>query len=657
MTQTIQEYLELNKNYILSRINFIIGDNDEKKLLENKNILIQFEKKNIDKLKNYYLYKLRQQKEEYQYFIITFIFFVHYEPFFDSHVAELQKAKFGKKNIKFYSLPYIFYPHQKALLIKKKFIEDLNFSTNFNFRTDSVTLANKIEDSILDKKSDSDYSFLNYIIRYEPKVKFNKIILSDEHKNEIKKILESFSSHHLEEAKFEEEVKGTVPILLLKGYPGTGKTMLAHSIANSLNLPIIKLKPQTFSYNEDENFISNFITNLNNMKCVILIDELENFIDSTFFEMSRFLEALEYNTNLMIFTSNLLNPSNTMAPLMRRITSEIEFLIPEGKLRKQLWNFHIPKEYSFDKTIDLDKLSKLYPLAGGNIKNIMLNISFLLKKSKKITIEPLVSLIKKELEKMGFSESGFSLYIGDIAKDIHTENSNIKKIKKLISQSKKIKSITGTLPNFLIESVSDDENFFRQLSSELEKPILLYKISKEEWTTRKRRGGEIIELRDMLLNSIPSDEYFFIIEIDPSLVGRIKQEKESLFSSSIYSNYINLDINNVFFYIQGNYNEEKSIKHLFSYTIQLNNNFHEKEFPIIDKIKFAINVEIYKILEDFFQSPESKSMKNGFIQYLLSYYLIHGEKILTKKDVYDILKYFKIKKTQPPLFSNLQKSN
>ena len=61
---------------------------------------------------------------------------------------------------------------------------------------------------------------------------------------------------------------------------------------------------------------------------------------------------------------------------MRRIRYVVEFSLPDKELRKELWMTSFSKEIPTEG-LDFDYLAEQFELAGGAIKNIVLNASFL----------------------------------------------------------------------------------------------------------------------------------------------------------------------------------------------------------------------------------------------------------------------------------------
>ena len=68
--------------------------------------------------------------------------------------------------------------------------------------------------------------------------------------------------------------------------------------------------------------------------------------------------------------------TNIDEAFMRRIRYVVEFSLPDVGLRKELWQSSFSKEIPTEG-LDYDYLAEQFELAGGAIKNIVLNASFL----------------------------------------------------------------------------------------------------------------------------------------------------------------------------------------------------------------------------------------------------------------------------------------
>ena len=86
-----------------------------------------------------------------------------------------------------------------------------------------------------------------------------------------------------------------------------------------------------------------------------------------------FLEQIENFDGILIATTNLLD--NIDKAFSRRFNYKIEFLKPDEKQRKILWEKLIPETLPLSDDFDIDKLS-ISKLTGGQIKLIIKNTAY-----------------------------------------------------------------------------------------------------------------------------------------------------------------------------------------------------------------------------------------------------------------------------------------
>lgn len=183
--------------------------------------------------------------------------------------------------------------------------------------------------------------------------------------------------------------KGTAISLLFWGIPGTGKTLTAQAIAEDVgaDLKVIGTADiETAEPGGAERTIrelfsqansKNKSTHHNAKQVILLFDECDSLLMDRnevgpiiSAQINTLLQELEKYTGIIIFTTNRLGKLD--AALERRISAKIEFEFPDAKARKHIWNKLIPKKAPIAKDVEMDKLSN-FPLAGGNIKNVILN--------------------------------------------------------------------------------------------------------------------------------------------------------------------------------------------------------------------------------------------------------------------------------------------
>ncbi len=252
------------------------------------------------------------------------------------------------------------------------------------------------------------------IKRRQEKVSFDSVVLAPEKKEEIKAAISQMEN---EEQIFDKWgfgdifEKGTAVTLLFHGVPGTGKTLMAQAIADDLKAELKVYGTAEIESSEPggaERAIKKiFITardffTANKKPQVILFDECDALLYNRNkvgvilgAQINTLLGEIEKHEGIIIFTTNrigILDPA-----LERRIAAKIEFPFPDLLQRKAIWERMIPKSAPLGKDVDLERLA-VYPLAGGNIKNAVLNAARMAayKKESKIPMKYFVQAIERE---------------------------------------------------------------------------------------------------------------------------------------------------------------------------------------------------------------------------------------------------------------------
>lgn len=175
---------------------------------------------------------------------------------------------------------------------------------------------------------------------------------------------------------------------LFYGPPGTGKTMAVHVLANMLNLPLyrIDLSQVVDKYiGETEKRLEEIFDAAEKNNTVLFFDEADSIFGKRSevneakdkyanTEVSYILQRIEQYDGIVILATNY--RKNIDEAFMRRIRYVVEFSLPDKELRKELWKTSFSKEIPTEG-LDFDYLAEQFELAGGAIKNIVLNASFL----------------------------------------------------------------------------------------------------------------------------------------------------------------------------------------------------------------------------------------------------------------------------------------
>ena len=202
--------------------------------------------------------------------------------------------------------------------------------------------------------------------------------------------------------------------VLFCGAPGTGKTMAADVIAGDLGLDLYKIdlsRVVSKYIGDTEKNLDRIFNAAESSNAVLHFDEADTLCGKRSqvkdahdryanIEVGYLLQKMEEYEGIAILSTNL--RSNMDEAFTRRLRFIVEFPFPEESDRYRIWKGHFPAEAPRGGDIDLEFLARQFRIAGGNIRNIVLNASFLAASAgTAIGMCHLVRGTRRELAKMG----------------------------------------------------------------------------------------------------------------------------------------------------------------------------------------------------------------------------------------------------------------
>lgn len=254
-------------------------------------------------------------------------------------------------------------------------------------------------------------------VKIEPHCSWQDLILPDVKLAQLKEIC-SQSRHRyrvFSDWGFDRKLShGKGLSALFSGPPGTGKTMAAEVIAHELQVDLYKvdLSGVVSKYiGETEKNLSRIFQEAETSNAILFFDEADALFGKRTevsdahdryanIETSYLLQKMEEYEGIVILATNL--RENMDEAFTRRLRFIVEFPFPDETHRLQIWKTHFPPEAPLNEDVDYEFLARKFQIAGGNIKNIVLNAAFYAAENGgQIRIDYILQSTRREFEKVG----------------------------------------------------------------------------------------------------------------------------------------------------------------------------------------------------------------------------------------------------------------
>lgn len=202
--------------------------------------------------------------------------------------------------------------------------------------------------------------------------------------------------------------------VLFAGPSGTGKTLAAEVIAADLGLDLfcVDLAQVVSKYiGETEKNLDRVFEAAESANAVLFFDEADALFGKRSevkdahdryanLEIAYLLQKMEQFEGLAILATNL--RQNIDDAFTRRVSFAVTFPLPQETERRRLWQAHWPEQLARDASVDLDELARSLPLAGGNIRNLVLAAAhFAATDACAVERSHLLRATQREYQKMG----------------------------------------------------------------------------------------------------------------------------------------------------------------------------------------------------------------------------------------------------------------
>jgi SpoVK/Ycf46/Vps4 family AAA+-type ATPase len=229
-------------------------------------------------------------------------------------------------------------------------------------------------------------------VKIEPHYSWGDIVLPDDTLTHLHEICDQARNHYKVFGTWGFNRKlsyGRGLSALFVGASGTGKTMAAEVLAHELDLDLYKvdLSGVVSKYiGETEKNLSRIFAEAETSNALLFFDEADALFGKRTevsdahdryanIEISYLLQKMEAYEGIVILATNL--RENMDEAFTRRIRFVVEFPFPDEANRRHIWQSHFPSEAPTSPQIDYEFLAREFQVAGGSIRNIVLNAAFL----------------------------------------------------------------------------------------------------------------------------------------------------------------------------------------------------------------------------------------------------------------------------------------
>ena len=214
---------------------------------------------------------------------------------------------------------------------------------------------------------------------------------------------------------------------MFAGPSGTGKTMAAGVIAAEVGLDLIKvdLSGLVSKYIGDtEKNLDRVFAGARSGNALLFFDEADAIFGKRSevkdahdryanIEVAYLLQKIEDHDGVVILATNLRR--NIDEAFSRRLHYVVDFPAPDVGLRERLWHGMFPPDAPVADDVDFPFLARQFELAGGDIRNVVLDAAFLAADGQGvIAMKHLVRALARQMAKQGRtpSASEFREYFG-----------------------------------------------------------------------------------------------------------------------------------------------------------------------------------------------------------------------------------------------------
>ncbi|AHH99465.1 ATP-binding protein [Kutzneria albida] len=200
--------------------------------------------------------------------------------------------------------------------------------------------------------------------------------------------------------------------LLFTGPPGTGKSLAAQAVSSAAGTDLLTVDVSRVVskwIGETEKNLASVFEVAQRTQAVLFMDEADALFGTRTeigdahdryanLETAYLLQRLDRFDGVVLLASNLRH--NIDPAFLRRMDLVVEFPQPDESCRHRLWDLHLPERVR-GPDVDLAVLSRLYPVAGGWIRNAVIAAGFAAAPAGPVRQHHLVAAMRREYAKAG----------------------------------------------------------------------------------------------------------------------------------------------------------------------------------------------------------------------------------------------------------------
>lgn len=241
--------------------------------------------------------------------------------------------------------------------------------------------------------TEPDDSILAFSKLIVPTEDLDLVVYPEEKKQELLTIIRNRKNFAVKRAEWglDKLVNyGFGTTILMSGQPGTGKTLMVHAVAKTLNMKLLQVNvPALFQQRGSADDYFRLVMREGSLQedTIIFFDEADELFADRRMNgmMPTILREFERFSGVCILATNMKQVLDDA--LDRRILLKMDFELPDSTARKAIWDRHLPATLPLADDIDTEELAVKFPFSGGYIKNaVILACQRLAMKGKKSRI-------------------------------------------------------------------------------------------------------------------------------------------------------------------------------------------------------------------------------------------------------------------------------